>query len=40
MNKSQFKALMNFAKKFNLEHLPANLVIGLWLSNTMPTKII
>lgn len=32
MTKQQLQALMSYAKKFNLEHLPATLVIGLWQS--------
>lgn len=32
MNKTQFDALMSYSKRFNLGHLPVNLVLGLWLS--------
>ena len=31
MNKTQFKALMSYSEKFNLQHLPVTLVIGLWM---------
>lgn len=36
MDKGQFDALMNYAKKFGYMNLPVVLVIGLWETNYEP----